>query len=517
MTRAAAFACALALGTGLLAGPTPSSAAVSACARLQVAAGPVVDGSTVLAVTPPPALAGTTLTGDSVSVGSGGQPLEVLAVQRVSAGLLDVAVVIDSSAATSAEVWRAAQDAALGLIDGLPPGARVAVVSSGGEPAVLVGPTDDMAAARGAVAGMRSAPGHAPFDALLVAEDVLPDAPTRYQDVVVIAGGPDDSSTAQPSKVQAALVAGGVGLQGIELGERAALPVQADGCPGRVGPAEAAAAGGQVAARISGQYRVVVPAAPTSGPLDVRVRTADADLSARFDPSAALLVEGVKPARPDTDGAGLGTLGLSIALGLVALFALLTVMWLLSPSGREAKGGPRSRLRAAIRAARADGSRGDAEAQAQARVRQDRMREDAAAAAAAARARRERQQRAAERREAAIRSAELQSAEHRAEIDRAALREAAERAAREREAAESVDGTGTAQRATLSEREAVHVAAVRAAADAAAARRLIDDRVAAERAAAEAAHRAEQERVAAAAADAETARLERVAAEQAAI
>jgi hypothetical protein len=464
-------------------------------------------GRTQVLLSLPSAMTGAPLRTPDISLQQDGLDLPVLSVAVVPAGAADVVVVVDSSAAAgpAADRVRAATTA---LLQGLPAQTRVAVLGTGGSPAVVQDLVRGPRAAVPAVARLEPAGPNALVDTLLAGLRLLPADPGRQQQLVLVGAGADSGSAASWPAARQLLVHRGVAFDVVDLGSSASLPGAGAQCPGLVDGGDAAAAGLTLAKHLADRRLVVVPTVTGTSPVQVSVSHAGTTVSTTLATRADAPGPAREPRSASGEGAaGLGTLVLALLVGLLGLLVLLLVT-----AGRSARG---AAVRAALRASRAAGQPGLPAAEAVRRRADARvdlqaalgtgptareLAEVAAYAEAAVRAQEEAQHRAAEERAAAYaRAAERRErarrgAEVRAETDRAA-REATTRLDRLRPLPTTgLAGADPDAMSVLAEAEHA-VTAQRLAAQEAMTRR-----AEAERLADEAEARAERERVAAVAA-----------------
>jgi tight adherence protein B len=196
-----------------------------------------------LVVSVPPELVGTDLT-QGFSLFEDGDSRTITATHVPTDGL-QVVLVVDTSASMEGEPIAAAEEAALGFLDGMPSGVEVAVVTFASGSDVVSPPSPDLEQARTAITALRTGGETALYDGLSAATRVFADTGGRRALVLLSDGGDTVSETSLETAL-IDLVASGASFHAIELQspevDSAALTRLAVAAAGVVVPADEPAA-----------------------------------------------------------------------------------------------------------------------------------------------------------------------------------------------------------------------------------------------------------------------------------
>src|SRR5215213_5441941 len=167
----------------------------------------------------PRALAGIFLPATAFSVHHGDDEVPAR-VAKLRDDQLEVAVVVDTSADVPAPDYDQARGAVAQLVDALPAGSGVTLVSGGGEPAVAVPRTEDPDEALAALEDLPQGGGRATRDALAVAADELGEGArdSRAAVVLVVNRGQERSRTGL-DELEDLLADAGIAVHVVEVGE----------------------------------------------------------------------------------------------------------------------------------------------------------------------------------------------------------------------------------------------------------------------------------------------------------
>ncbi len=307
-------------------------------------------------VTAPTGLAGVDYPAGAFEVLEDGQAVDAT-VERMPTDNLEIMLVLDTSGSMEGAPLVAAQEAASGFLDVLPPEVRVGIVGFGPTPTLLAAPTDDRAALAATVADLAVAGETALYDAVVHATSQF-SADTSDHVVVLLSDGGDTASSADLAQAEAA--AASATLNVIELvtpeSNRAALEQLAAAGQGNVSsatdPATLADLYQATARALVNRYRVSYTST-AQGAADLTVRLTTDEGPREHTAQVALPDAPAAPAPPTTvdapgRAAGRGVVDspsssrLGLTVGAVAVFLALLVLGLvaLPPD-------PRARLTAA--------------------------------------------------------------------------------------------------------------------------------------------------------------------------
>lgn len=169
-----------------------------------------------LLVNVPRVFADTTLGPGAFAVSEGGvnRTVEVTPVDDIPA----VVLLVDTSGTMTGDPLAAVKRAAIRFVEGLPPGATVAVVGFSTTPTVLATPTTDLGEAARAIDALEAGGRTALYDALKVSADLLEQTTNRQRFVVLLSDGEaDNNSTSSTEDTTARLVASQARLYAMAL------------------------------------------------------------------------------------------------------------------------------------------------------------------------------------------------------------------------------------------------------------------------------------------------------------
>lgn len=307
-------------------------------------------------VTAPTGLDGVDYPASAFEVLENGQDVDAT-VERMPTDNLEIMLVLDTSGSMEGAPLVAAQEAASGFLDVLPPEVRVGIVGFGPAPTLLAAPTTDRAALAATVADLTVDGETALYDAVVHATSQF-SADTTDRVVVLLSDGGDTASSADLAQAEAA--AGAATLNVIELvtpeSNQAALERLAAAGRGSLSSASDPAALAdlyQATARaLVNRYRVTYTSAAhgaadltvrlttDEGPREDTVQVALPDAPAAPPPPTTVDAPARAAGRGVADSPSSSRLGLTV--GAVAMFLALLVLGLvaLPPD-------PRARLTAA--------------------------------------------------------------------------------------------------------------------------------------------------------------------------
>jgi len=228
-------------------------------------------------VSVPESLSGVDVPADSFTLIENGYAMAA-GVWTFSEEPLDVVLVMDTSGSMAGEPLADARRAALGFLDRLPEGARVAIVSSGGRAEVRHPLSDDRVAAAASLDGLESGGETALYDAVVIGAAVLPPDGPRAAVIVLSDGGDTISTSSLGDAVNALWDASRsevfvIALQTDESDQVALDAVAAAGGGSVVEVADAGSLVGAflgIADDLSGRYRLVY-LTREAGPTDLAV------------------------------------------------------------------------------------------------------------------------------------------------------------------------------------------------------------------------------------------------------
>jgi tight adherence protein B len=241
---------------------------------------PADDGTLLVTVAVPPALAGGEVSSAAFTVSVGGEVVELSSADQLPAPV-DVILVVDTSGSMRGDPIAALKAAASQFIAQLGPNLRVAVVEFDTTPRVLAPVSEDRAAALAAVQGLDAGGNTALWDALITAADLVQDRPAY---VVALSDGEDNASGADREAAVAALAGAGAPLYALSLdtdvADRAALADVVDRVGGELfaaeDPAALAAMYDQVGSRLSNLWQLrFTPSHTSPQPLVVALAGVD--------------------------------------------------------------------------------------------------------------------------------------------------------------------------------------------------------------------------------------------------
>jgi tight adherence protein B len=217
-----------------------------------------------ITVSVPDSLSGTEVPADSFTLIENGYAMAA-GVWTFSEEPLDVVLIMDTSGSMAGEPLADARLAALGFLDRLPDGARVAVVSSGGLAEVMHPLSNDRATAAAALESLESGGETALYDAVIAGAVLLPPDGPRAAIVVLSDGGDTVSAATLGDAVNALRDASGaetvvVALQTEESDQAALAAIAAAGGGSLVAVVEADSlvdAFVGIADDLTGRYRLV--------------------------------------------------------------------------------------------------------------------------------------------------------------------------------------------------------------------------------------------------------------------
>src|SRR4051812_3246507 len=167
----------------------------------------------------PRSMSGSFLPASAFSVHQGDRSIPAQ-VAKMRDDQLELAVVVDTSADVPAPDYTQARGAVAQLVDALPAGAGVTVVSGGGKPTVAVPRTEDTGRALAALDDLPQGGGRATRDALAVAADALGNgAEESRAAVVLVVNRGDEVSRTGLDEVESRLEDAGIAVHVVEVGE----------------------------------------------------------------------------------------------------------------------------------------------------------------------------------------------------------------------------------------------------------------------------------------------------------
>ena len=319
-------------GPSVFARSAPASAAVA----LEVSGDLVVSKidtrsypNVTMVVAPPRLLAPRDLSADAFRVTENGESRPVRVERLPNAGL-QIALVLDPS--VPANVFRAAQAAALDFLLRLPVGTRVALISAGAPPRVTLPPTLDLETAPQAVGDLTPGGDGAIYDAVRRADAELGPADQARRTVLVFTGGKDTSSSTALGALERQLASSGTSLYAVELSNGdgddalASVAAQAGGQSVKVASTELVGAYQRVADVLLNQYRVTFDAR-SRGPALLGIAIAAEGISGQSSRSVQLPAPEAKsgPVRTvvSSERGGGRAVAEPLAAGLTIVMALL--------------------------------------------------------------------------------------------------------------------------------------------------------------------------------------------------
>lgn len=234
---------ALAATLGVFVLPTASGAADRGPLPLEIEDVDVGAHPTVrVTVSTPPALTGADVPGSAFSLTEAGAP-RPLRVSQLPNDQLEVVLAIDTSGSMSGAPLAAAQDAAVGFVDALPPGVRLGVLGFGTTPTVASALSGDLEAHADAIRRLEASGETALYDSVVAALEQLGPAEEDVRRVLVLlSDGGDTVSETSLDDAREQLSAADVGLYAIGLespeADRAALAELVAATDGELVPAD---------------------------------------------------------------------------------------------------------------------------------------------------------------------------------------------------------------------------------------------------------------------------------------
>lgn len=224
-----------------------------------------------LMVEPPETFAAFDLPASAFSVTENGQTREVT-VERAGAtelSALEVVLVVDTSGSMKGAPLDEARTAAAAFLGALPEGTRVALVSFGDAPVVVMPLTEDVGAAAGALATLAAKGETALYDAVTLGTTQFSGTESARRALVVLSDGGDTASAATLEATTTLLNGAGFDFTAVALVtpeyDGAALDQLAGTAGGRVlsaeDPAQLTAVYGTVAADLLNRYAVTYTSA----------------------------------------------------------------------------------------------------------------------------------------------------------------------------------------------------------------------------------------------------------------
>jgi tight adherence protein B len=204
----------------------------------------------------------------------------------------DVVVVLDNSAAVTNGPVQIAKEQLLQLAPGNAGVGRLAVVTVGGGPRVVVPLTTSAATARENLRPVSPGGSPALWDGVVKAAELLGTTPSSAHQIVIVSGARDAGSAATVAAVQDAVRRTGAAVHVLALGggspdlESLDRLVRTAGGSMQVGSSnDFAGQFGAVASQIADQYRITFPARSFDGDeVGLRIRWAGAEARAGFEP-----------------------------------------------------------------------------------------------------------------------------------------------------------------------------------------------------------------------------------------
>ena len=231
--------------------------------------------SVAVLVTPPPSLYG--VVPDSVVLLEDGIARPATA-RLLAQDPLEVLLVVDTSGSMRGAALDAAQQAAAGVVEALPPTTRTAVMGFAVTPSLVSDFSDDPAAALAALETLQATGETALYDALVAAVEALDSGSGGRRFIVLLSDGGDTVSLTSLADAATRLETSGAGFYAVELqteeSDRASLEALAGDTPGRVvsaqDPTALAAVYDQIAAELANQL-VVTYDSPRGGEVDLSI------------------------------------------------------------------------------------------------------------------------------------------------------------------------------------------------------------------------------------------------------
>jgi len=230
-----------------------------------------------LVVSPPATLVAGTPPASAFTVVEAGKT-RPFTVEALTAGQLEVALLVDTSASMAGAPLAAAKLAARSLLTQLPSGVPVAVLGFGATPRVVTALSTDRSAQAAGLSTLTTAGDTALYDGVQQAVAQLPAVPGTRRVIVLLSDGGDTASVATLDATARAITAAGVSLFGVELktseSNPRSLAVLANAAGGRIlaadDPAGLLGAFDAVAKQLVSQYSITYRSAAT-GETDVEI------------------------------------------------------------------------------------------------------------------------------------------------------------------------------------------------------------------------------------------------------
>ena len=285
---------------------------------------------------------------ESATITQNGDELRPDAVAPLPGGLVSTVYAIDTSEAMDdGGALVQTREALAEIIRNAPEGQQIGIVSFGGTARVVQRLTADTDRLLAAVEGLGPTGGSALWNGIETAADMLDESVNRQGNVVVVGGGPNDSSTIPGSRARGSVVSAEAVLFALGLENRgvdgAGLRSIAEASGGTYVAQENVSAIGDVlsgfADNIAGQYVLTFDSGLEPGPVDLTLQVGDMSTSVSFvSGGVAAGASALRPLDPAEPG-GVGFLrdnGLVLGIVLVLLavgLGIYAVGSLIAPDG----------------------------------------------------------------------------------------------------------------------------------------------------------------------------------------
>jgi beta-lactam-binding protein with PASTA domain len=276
---------------------------------------------------------------EDLSVTVGGRPVTA-SVTPMASRSLSVALVIDTAADMTAELFGPMQRGTIDFLLQLPEGANIMVVTSGGEPSIVAPLSPDPAGALSALSALRPEGTRSTAAATLLAAQELSTAPPGPRAIIVHTNGSDEHGLSVEQLVEAVSQAQAVINVAQTGGDGSWSQVvdQAGGSVLRTDPADVVESYGRLATALGEQYLVTFQA-PGELPAvaEVAVKTGEVRFrtAVRLPDEGAAVDAGEQPSQGDTASPNIWPMAVLVG-GLVVVLALLA---LVRPARRRASSG----------------------------------------------------------------------------------------------------------------------------------------------------------------------------------
>ncbi|MBK5222401.1 MAG: type II secretion system F family protein [Acidimicrobiia bacterium] len=274
---------------------------------------------------------------ESATIVENGTEVDVDVVAPIPGSRIATILAVDTSTAMDAEgALVQTREALAEYIRNRPEGQEVGIVSFGGTGRVVQRLTNNTERLLSAVDGLAPTGGSALWNGLHIAAGLLQEAEGQQRNIIVIAGGPNDSSTIPGSRARGAVVSAeaavyALGLQGRGINPnelRSVIDAAGGSYRGQENPSAIGAAMGDIVTELNSQYLLTFSSANATGPVDLTLEVGGQSTSVSY--VAGGVATGASSLRPVevTPLEGVGFLrdnGFTIGLVLAVLAAGLAV------------------------------------------------------------------------------------------------------------------------------------------------------------------------------------------------